>query len=123
MTSGKILTLQGVLHVPTLRRNPISESSLLRAGYKIDKKSNKFVISKSNVFIRKGFVCDDLFRLNVINSFDNEISTPVALNIESCDISHGRLGHVNFNSIKKMINLNLILKFSFDTSSRCEICV
>ena len=108
MTSGKVLALQGVLHVPTLRRNLISESSLLRAGYKIVKESNKFVISKSNIFIGKGFICDGLFRLNVINSPDNKISIPIALNIESCDIWHGRLGHVNFNSIKKMINLNLI---------------
>ena len=63
----------------------ISESSLLRAGYKIVKESNKFVISKFNTFIRKGFVCDGLFRLNVM---DNEISIPVALNIESCDTWH-----------------------------------
>ena len=123
MTSGKILTLQGVLHVPTRRRNLISESSLLRAGYRIVKKSNKLVISKFNIFIEKGFVCDGLFCLNVINSSDNEISIPVALNIESCDIWHGRLGHVNFNSIKKMINLNLIPKSSFDSTSKCEICV
>ena len=45
MTSGKILTLQGVLHVPTLQKNLISESSLLRAGYRMVKKSNKLVIS------------------------------------------------------------------------------
>ena len=64
----------------------ISESSLLRAGYRIVKESNKFVISKSNTFIRKGFVCDGFFRLNVINSSDNKISIHVALNIESYDI-------------------------------------
>ena len=81
MTSGKILTLQGVLHVPTLQRNLISKSSLPRAGYRIVKESNKFVISKSNIFIGKGFVCNGLFRLNIINSSDNEISIPVALNI------------------------------------------
>ena len=67
MTSGKILTLQGVLHVPTLSRNLICESSLLRAGYTIVKKSNKFVISKSNIFIRNDFICDNLFHLYVIN--------------------------------------------------------
>ena len=33
------------------------------------------------------------------------------------------MGHVNFNSIKKMINLNLIFKTSFDSSSKFEICV
>ena len=45
------------------------------------------------------------------------------LNVESCDIWHESLGRVNFNSIKKMINLNHISKSSFDTSSRYEICV
>ena len=57
ITSRKILTLQGVLHVPTLRRNLISESSLLRAGYRIVKESNKFVLFRLNIFIEKGFVC------------------------------------------------------------------
>jgi len=123
MISGKVLTLQDVLHVPTLQRNLISESSILRADYMIVKEFNKFVISKSNTFFEKGFVCDGLFRLNVINSSDNKISIPVALNIESFDIWHGRVGHVNFNSIKKMINLNLIPKSSFDSTSKCEICV
>ena len=87
MTFEKILTLQDVLHVPTLRRNLISESSFLRASYKIVEESNKLVISKSNIFIRKGFVCDGLFCLNVINSSDNEIFIPVTLNIESCDLT------------------------------------
>ena len=52
MTSEKILTLQGVLHVPTFRRNLISESLLLRAGYRIVKESN-IVISKSNSSLEK----------------------------------------------------------------------
>ena len=72
---------------PHFEKNLISESSLLTAGYRIVKESNKFVISKSNIFIGKDFVCDGFFHLNVINSSDNEISIHVALNIESCDTS------------------------------------
>ena len=86
MTSGKVLTLQDVLHVPSLWRNLISESSFFRAGYRIVKESNKFIISKSNIFFGKDFVCDGLFRLNVINPSDNKISISIALNIESFDI-------------------------------------
>ena len=56
MTSGKTLTLQGFLHVSTLRRNLISESLFLTADYRIVKESNKFVISKSNIFIEEGFI-------------------------------------------------------------------
>ena len=74
MTFEKVLTLQGILHVPILQRNLISESSLLRAGYRITKESNKFIISKSHIFFGKGFVCDGLFWPNVINPSDNKIS-------------------------------------------------
>ena len=81
MTFRKILTLQGILHISTLQKNLISESSLLRAGYRIVKESNKFIISKSNIFIGKGFVYDGLFRLNVINSSGNEISIHITLKI------------------------------------------
>jgi len=123
MTLRKVLTFQDVLYVSTLQRNLISESLLLRAGYKIVKESNKFIIFKSNTYIGKGFVCDGLFRVNVVNPFDNEIFIPVALNIESYDIWYERLGHVKFNFIKKIINLNRIPKSSFDSSSKCEICV
>ena len=45
------------------------------------------------------------------------------MNIESYHIWHEILGHVNFNSIKKIIKLNLIPKFSFDSFSRSEIHV
>ena len=118
MTSRKTLTLQGILHVPTLWRNLINKSSLLRSGYRIAKKFNKSVISKLNIFFGKGSVCNGLFRLNIINPSDNKFSILVALNIESSDVWDDTLGHVNFNFIKKMINLNLIPKSSFDSSSR-----
>jgi len=87
------------------------------------KESNKFAISKTNVFIGKGFISDGLIWLNIINPTDNKVDISVALNIESCDIWHEKLWHVNFNSITKMINLNLIPKSSFDSSSKCEIYV
>ena len=53
ISSGKVLTLQNILHMPTFWRNLIKKSFLLRAGYRIVKESNKFVISKSNVFFEK----------------------------------------------------------------------
>jgi hypothetical protein len=31
-------------------------------------------------------------------------------NVECCDSRHDRLGHVNFNTIKRMIHLDLIPK-------------
>jgi hypothetical protein len=131
MTSEKALNLQGVRHVPSLHRNLISESLLLRAGYRIVKESNKFVITKNNVFIGKGFTCDGLFKLNVIKCNSNESSsisnTPISSTVaqinESCDVWHVRLGHVNFGSIQRMIKLKLISNSSHDPSAKCQICV
>ncbi|CAL2246164.1 unnamed protein product [Prunus armeniaca] len=55
MTSGKALTLKDVRHVPDVRRNLISGSSLVKQGYKIVMESNKIVITRNNVFIGKGY--------------------------------------------------------------------
>jgi len=66
MTSEKVVTLQDVLHLATIQRNLINKSFLLKVGYRIAKESNKFVISKSNIFFGKGFVCDGFLWLNVI---------------------------------------------------------
>ncbi len=40
LTSGKILTLQGVHHVPDIRRNLVSGSLLVQQGYRIVFESN-----------------------------------------------------------------------------------
>lgn len=45
LTSGKILKLFDVQHVPEIRRNLISGSLLVQLGYKIVLESNKVVIS------------------------------------------------------------------------------
>ena len=89
------------------------------------------MITKNNVFIGKGFTCDGLFKLNVIKCNSNEsssisttpMSSTVAQIVESCDVWHGRLGHVNFGSIQRMIKLKLISNSSHDPSANCQICV
>ena len=46
------------------------------------------------------------------------ISSFVA-NDECSNMWHARLGHVNFNSIKRMMSLNLIPKASIDLKQKC----
>ena len=45
-TSGKIVQLKNVQHVPTIRKNLVSVSLLLRDGFKVVLESNKVVMSK-----------------------------------------------------------------------------
>jgi hypothetical protein len=64
-TSEKIMQLKNVRHVPTIRKNFVSASLLLRDGFKVVLESNKVVISKHGQFIGKGYECGGLFRLSL----------------------------------------------------------
>jgi len=56
---------------------------------------------------------NDFYKLSIILSFNTALlfpSSPVA-NVEFCDLCHGRLRYVNFNTVeRRMMHLNLIFK-------------
>ncbi|GJY82140.1 zinc finger, CCHC-type containing protein [Tanacetum coccineum] len=66
-SSGKIVSLFNVLHVPNIRKNWVSRSILNNYGYKQVIESNKFVLSKRGVFIGFGYLSNQMFRLNIVN--------------------------------------------------------
>jgi hypothetical protein len=46
LTSGKIVQLKNVQHVPSINKNLVSGSLLCRDGFKVVFESNKFIMSK-----------------------------------------------------------------------------
>ena len=60
-TSGKIVQVKNVQHVPSINKNLVSDSLLCRDGFKIVLESNKVVVSKHGLFIGKGYECGGLF--------------------------------------------------------------
>ncbi|GKE36888.1 hypothetical protein Tco_1460293 [Tanacetum coccineum] len=56
MTSGKDLVLSNVLHVPEITKNLISGPILSNKGFKLVFESDKFVITKGGVYVRKGYL-------------------------------------------------------------------
>ncbi|XP_070032993.1 uncharacterized protein [Nicotiana tomentosiformis] len=56
MTSGKVLTLNNVLHVPTIRKNLVSTSLLIKNGFKCIFVSDKVVVSKNGMYVGKGYL-------------------------------------------------------------------
>ena len=42
---------------------------------------------------------------------------------ESSILWHDRLGHVNYNSLRKLMNLDLLPKCHIDHNIKCQICV
>ncbi|XP_077215962.1 uncharacterized protein LOC143850616 [Tasmannia lanceolata] len=88
-TSGKILTLTDVYHVPDVRKNLISGSLLNKNGFKLIFESNKFVLSKGGSFVGKGYMYEGMFKMNI-----NKINVFVYM-LESISLWHNRLGHIN----------------------------
>ena len=52
---------------------------------------------------------------------ENNISSTYI--VESSYIWHGRLGHVNYGSLKKLVNMNYLPKFELNPNHKCEVCV
>ena len=52
----------------------------------------------------------------------NKNNTSFAYILES-NLWHGRLWHINFDPLRKLIGLDYIPKFEIDHNHKCEICV
>jgi hypothetical protein len=120
-TSDKMVLLKHVQHVPSIRKNLVSGSMLCRDGYKIVLESNKCVMSRHGTFIGKGYDCEGLFRLSLLDMCNKVVNT-VDISNES-DLWHSRLYHVNFGCLIRLANMNLILKFNMVKGSKCHVCV
>ena len=125
MTSGKELTLTNVLYVPEIRKNLVSGSLLNSHGFRLVFESDKFVLSKSGMYVGKGYMSGGMWKLNVMTIIKSEMNKAIsyAYILESSNLWHGRLGHVNYDTLRKLINLNHIPTFQIDAKHKCETCV
>ena len=123
MTLGKELTLNDVLHVPDILKNLVSNSLLSKNGFKLVFESNNFILTKNEVYVGKGYLTNGLFKINVMTILwdfnDNKVSSFAYL-LESFNLWHDILGHVNFNSLRKLRNLNLLPNFHIDPNHNYE---
>ena len=86
---------------------------------------DKFVLLKSGMYIEKGYMSDGMWKLNVmaiIKSNMNKASTSAYI-LESSNLWHGKLGHVNYITLRRLINLNHISTFQIDAKLQCKACV
>ncbi|GJV63859.1 retrovirus-related pol polyprotein from transposon TNT 1-94 [Tanacetum coccineum] len=124
MTSEKELKLTNVLYVSEICKNLVSGWLLNKFGFRLVFQSDKFVLSKNQVYVGKGYVMNDMFKLNVmvVKNEINKMNSSAYL-IESSNVWHGRLGHVNFNSMRRLIKFNSIPNCHIDSKYKCETCV
>jgi len=61
---------------------------------------DKFIFSKWSMFVGNGYLCENMFKCNFVNNNKNDMIS--AYIIESCDLWHMRLRHVNFRKLNDM---------------------
>ena len=118
MTSSKELTLNDVLHVPEIRKNLMSGSLLSKKGFKLVFVSNNFILTKNGMYVGKGYMSNGLFKMNVMTMVppikNINKNTSSAYMLESSNVWHGKLGHVNYDTLRRLINMECLPKFKIN---------
>ena len=94
-------------------------------GFQLVFDSNKFVLSKSRMYVRKGYMSGSMWKidaLTIIKLEMNKASSSTYI-LEASNLWHGRLGHVNYDTLSKLISLNHIPTFQIDAKHKCETWV
>ena len=91
---------------------------LCKNGVKAVLKSDKLILSKNKIFVRKGYATNDMYKLSTINK---EVSS-CAYFIDSSYLWHAKLGHLNFKYLKFILKHGMI-SYKHDDEKKCEICI
>nr|GEV56915.1 zinc finger, CCHC-type [Tanacetum cinerariifolium] len=120
--SGKSITLFNVLYVPKLRKNLIYGPVLNKCGYKQVYESDKYILSKSGVFVGFGYYNNGMFMLNLNKVPDDSSSVYMSSStVVNTSLWHTHLGHVNYKLMLKMSKDYLIPAIDENTG-KCTTC-
>ena len=106
----------------------MSGSLLSRKGFKLVFVSDNFILTKNGMYVGKGYMINGLFKMNVmivvppIKNINNK-NTSSSYMLESSNAWYGIIGHVNYDTLRRLIDMECLPKFKIDLNHKCEICV
>ena len=106
----------------------MSGSLSSKMGFKLVFVLDNFILTKNGMYVGKGYMSNRLFKMNAMTVVPptkniNNKNTFSAYMLESSNVWHGRLGHVNYDTLRILINVEFLPKFKIDQNHKCEICV
>jgi hypothetical protein len=116
-TSGKIVQLRNVHHVPNMNKNRVSGSLLCRDRFKVVLELNKVVVSKHGQFIGKGYECGGLFRFSLSDFYNKSVNHICGGINDDTSVWLSRLCHTNFGLMSRLSSMSLIMKFTIAKGS------
>ncbi|GJS38073.1 zinc finger, CCHC-type containing protein [Tanacetum coccineum] len=123
-SSGKTVTLFNVFYVPKLRKNLVSGLVLNKYGYKQVYESDKYILSKSGVFVGFGYYNNGMFMLN-LNKVPNDsdyVYMSSSSTVVNSSLWHARLGHVHYKRMLEMSKDDLIPAID-ENPEKCTTCM
>ncbi|XP_049318346.1 uncharacterized protein LOC105224069 isoform X1 [Bactrocera dorsalis] len=116
------VTLVKVLFVPGLQCNFISVSKAVNSGYKVEFTRNEAMIKnkRGDVILSANKVCD----LFIFEPNKNQLFFACKPNHEAMKW-HSRYGHLNFASLRKLSNNNMVrgMKVNIPADIQCVLCM
>ncbi|GJW37208.1 retrovirus-related pol polyprotein from transposon TNT 1-94 [Tanacetum coccineum] len=124
-TSRKELKLKNILYVPKIRKNIVSGWLLNKYGFRLAFECNTFELTMEHFVRSKDSkeYCVRVVAQQVWISPCIWLNTNSTYVVESSNVQHGRLGHVNYNSIRLLMKSNCIPTFHIDSNHTCQTCV
>jgi hypothetical protein len=125
LPSGFILELNNCYLVPSMSRNIMSPSCLMKDGYLFTSENNGCVISKNGMFVAFASIVNGLFILNLDDAPICNISAkrPRPNDLSPTYMWHCRLGHISENHMKKLHSDGLLTLFDIESYETCEACL
>nr|GEV42321.1 zinc finger, CCHC-type [Tanacetum cinerariifolium] len=122
-SSEKTITLFNVLYVPNLGKNLVSGLVLNKCGYKQVYESDKYILSKSSVFVGFGYYNNGMFILNLNKVLDDSSSVYMSSStVVNTSLWHAHLGHVHNKRMLEMSKDDLIPAID-DNLEKCTTCM
>ena len=129
--------LDNVYYVPSIRRNLVSVSQLIKAGCRLLMDNNGILISRDSKQIGSGVISNGYLQLNCSMS-QREISLVEQVNTNSTNaitgvkrtkqneksayLWHRRLGHVSKERLKILVKNNILNELDFSDLNDCVEC-
>jgi hypothetical protein len=125
LPSGFILELNNCYYIPSISRNIMSPSCLMKDDYSFASKDNGCVISKDDVFVAFASIVNGIFILNLDDAhvYNVNAKRPRLNELSPTYMWHCCLGHISENRMKRLHSDGLLTSFDFESYETCEACL
>lgn len=119
----RTITLKNVLYVPEIVTNLISRKRATENGFKAIFGKQSCKITHEGVTYLEGYVNNNLYGCKIKQNVSHNVNIINECENKNCLYKwHRKLGHINVNHIKELVNNDMALGIKIDKCKHGDIC-